>query len=102
MNKREILSVVSAIIATAEKFKNSFFWRSPNSARGRRDYEKYWTIPAAEFEYNGVKYSVAYYVECTCNNIYAHGEYYRDGKKTTLTAIKNVHKKLIEEGVTII
>ena len=102
MNNREILSVISAILATAEKFKNSYFWSAPCSAKQRRDYEKYWSIPNTEFEYDGKKYSVAYIVECSCNNIYAHGEYYRDGKKTTLTAIKNVYNKLLNEGVTIL
>ena len=96
MNALEILKALEKIISTAEKFKSAYFWSSPQKAADRRSYEKYWSIPEFTFEYDGKSYSAAYSVECTCNNVYARGIYYRDGKKTTITTLKNIYRKIKE------
>lgn len=102
MNTREILSICSAIIATAEKFKNAYFFNSPKNASGRRSYEKLYSIPETAFEYNGDTYTVEYNVTCSCNNVYAKGYYTRNGEKITLRTIKKIAAELAVAGVTII
>lgn len=97
MNKQEILSALSALVATAEKFRNAYFWSSPQKAADRRNYEKYHSIPEFAFEYDGKSYTAEYSVQCTCNNVYARGYYYRDGKKTNITTLKNVMQKIQAE-----
>ena len=82
------------LFATAEKFKNSYFWSSPGSAGGRRSYEEYYTIPEFSFDYDGHHYTAEFNVTCSCRNIYAKGYYTKDGNKTTITTLKNVYKKL--------
>ena len=102
MTTNEIMSVLSAILANAEKFKNVYFWRPEGSAASRRSLEKCYSIPEYTFNYAGHEYKVSYTVTCTCSHTEASGRYYKDGKKTNLTTIKNLHKKLSEEGVVII
>ena len=91
---KDTISAIAKIIDQAEKFKNAYFWSAPGCAGLRRSYEKSNTIPAVEWSEGGHTYSAAYKVTCSCKNVYACGEYYRDGKRTTLTAIKNSHKRL--------
>lgn len=99
---REILSICSSIIATAEKFKNAYFFSSPKSAAGRRSYEKLYSIPETTFEYNGNTYTVEYNVTCNCNNVYAKGYYTRNGEKITLRTIKKIAAEITVAGVAII
>ncbi len=91
---KNIKEQLEEVIETAEKFKNAYFWSSPSSASERRRYEKKYSIEEFCFEYDGHNYSVSYSVECSCRNIYAKGYYTKDGKKTTLTTIKNIYNKL--------
>lgn len=101
-NAFEVLSICSAIIATAEKFKNAYFFSSPKNATGRRLYEKLYSIPETTFEYDGNTYTVEYNVTCTCNNVYAKGYYTRNGEKVTLRTIKKIAAEISAAGVTII
>ena len=89
-----IVNQIENLIATAEKFRNSYFWNPPSSAGGRRSYEKYHSIPEFCWQEGGHEYTASYTVSCSCRNIYASGSYTKDGKKTTLTAIKNSLKRL--------
>lgn len=98
MNKTEVCKALETLFKTAEKFKSCYFWRSPQKAADRRYYEKQYSIPEFTFEYGGKTYNVEYSVNCTCNNVYARGRYYRDGNKTTITALKNVYRKIQQEG----
>lgn len=97
MSAKEIINALESIIATAEKFKYAYFLKPPANARGRRSYEKYHSIPFFAFKYNGIEYTCEYRISCTCSNVYAEGLYTRNGNKTTLTAIKNVLKKMKAE-----
>lgn len=95
------IETIAEIITQAEKFRNAYFFNAPFKASWRREYEKNNTFPAVEWSEGGHTYSAAYRVECSCKNVYARGDYYRDGRKTTLTAIKNSYKRLsaLETGV---
>ena len=88
------INAIRAIIEEAETMKNAYFFKSPTSAGGRRSYEKYHSHDMIEWEDNGHTYTAKYIVSCSCSNVYAKGEYTKDGKPTTLTAIKNSYMRL--------
>lgn len=91
---KNTIAAISAIIAEAETMKNAYFFTPPTSASGRRSYEKYHSHELVEWEEGGHSYSAQYTVDCSCKNVYASGSYTKDGKKTTLTAIRNSLKRL--------
>lgn len=97
MSNKEIINALESIIATACMFKGAYFFTPPGNASERRSYEKHFSIPFFAFEYNGVEYTCEYRISCSCRNVYAKGIYTRNGNKTTLTAIKNVLKKMKSE-----
>lgn len=95
--KNEIISSLTAIIEEANTMKASYFFTPPMSAGERRSYEKYHSHDEISWAEGGHEYTAAYNVTCSCKNVYARGEYTRDGKKTTLTAIKNSLKRMMQE-----
>ena len=82
------------IIREAEAMKNAYFFKAPGSKSLRRSYERYHSRDMVKWTENGHEYTAKFIVECSCSNVYARGEYTKDGKKTTLTAIKNSYKRL--------
>lgn len=98
---KDTINAIAKIITQAEKFRNAYFFGTPSKASWRREYEKNNTIAPVEWSEGGHTYSAAYRVECSCKNVYARGDYYRDGRKTTLTSIKNSYKRIcaLETGV---
>jgi hypothetical protein len=92
------IAYIADVVAVAEKMSNAYFFRSPGNAGGRRSYEKYYSRPAVEWREGGHSYSAAFDVSCSCKNVYARGYYYRDGVKTTLTAIKKSLERLEKEN----
>lgn len=95
MNRDEIINALEKLFETAEKFKKSYFFSPPGNANGRRSHEKYHSIPEFTFEESGNTYTCEFVVECSCKNVYAKGKYTKNGKKTTLTAIRNAYNRLI-------
>lgn len=89
MPKNELIKKLEAIIREADHMKKSYFWRSPSLAGERRGYEKRHSHEEITWTENGSDWSARYDVRCTCQNVYASGTYTRDGRKTTLTAVKN-------------
>ena len=89
-----ITESIKAIIDEAEKMRGAYYYDSPKSAGSRRSYEKAHTHPEIMWEEGGHTYTARFTVSCSCANVYATGHYTRDGKKTTLTAIKNSYKRL--------
>ena len=89
-----MIEQIEAIIAEAEAMRGAYFFTPPTNAGGRRSYEKRHSHPLTEWEEGGHRYTAEYTVRCTCGNVYASGEYTRDGKRTTLTAVKNSLKRL--------
>ena len=88
------LKAINAIIEEAVRMKNAYFFIPPQNAGMRRSYEKYHSHEKIVWTDNGHEYSAEYIVTCSCRNVYAKGEYTKDGKPTTLTAIKNSYKRL--------
>ena len=94
MSNKELLVNVGAIIAEADRMRGAYFFSPPGNAAGRRGYEQYHSHDKVDWEEGGHKYSASYTVTCSCRNVYAHGDYFKDGKKTTLTAIKNSYERM--------
>lgn len=93
---KEIINKINAIVEEATFMKNAYFWNPPCNATGRRSYEKQHSHSVVEWNEGGHHYTAEYTVSCSCKNIYAYGTYTRDGKKTTLTAVKNSLNRMEE------
>ena len=94
MNKNEIIAHLENVIDTAETCRNAYFWTPGGTASSRRRNESRRNIPAVEFEIGKDTWEIGYSYSESCSNVYASGAYYRNGKKTTLTAVRNLLKKL--------
>lgn len=82
------------IIDEADNMKNAYFFRPPCNASGRREYERYHSHAKIEWVENGDLYTAEYTVTCTCSSVRAKGNYTRNGKKVTLTAIRNSYNRI--------
>lgn len=89
-----MIELIESIIAEADRMKSAYFFTPPTSAGERRSYEKRHSHPLVEWTEGGHTYTARYDVSCSCKNVYASGEYTKDGRKTTLTAIKNSLKRM--------
>lgn len=94
MTRQEIIQALRDIVAEADAMKSAYFFTPPAGAGARRSYEKRHSHDKIEWEEGGHTYSAAYTVRCSCKNVYTDGVYTRDGKKTTLTAIKNSLRRM--------
>lgn len=89
-----IMTKLNNIISLAEEMRNAYFWSSPGNAASRRWYERNHSVDKIEWDEGGHHYTAEYDTTCSCHHIYASGYYTRDGKKTTLTAIRNSYKRM--------
>ena len=90
----ETIKKINEIITEAAAMKGCYFWQSPGSAGARRSYEKKHSHDEITWTDGKDTYTAEYSVRCSCSNIYATGTYTKNGKKTTLLAIKNSLKRL--------
>lgn len=90
------LASIAAIIDLAESMKNAYFFAPPCTAVARRAYEDVYSAPMVEWDEGGRHYTAEYTTTCSCSNVYAKGTYTRDGKPTTLAAIRNSYRRLTE------
>lgn len=90
----QVINRVQGIVDEAAEMKGAYFWTPPANADGRRKYERQHTHKKVTWCENNHKYSAEFSVKCSCKNIYTYPEYYRDGNRTTLTAIKNSLKRM--------
>lgn len=88
-NRDEVIRKLSEIVREAERMQNTYWWNTPTSASGRRSYEKKHSHEKITWTENGSEWTASYTVVCTCSYIKASGDYTRDGRKTTLTAIRS-------------
>ena len=89
-----LLQAIAEIIDDADKHRSCYFWSSVGNASARRSYERKHSHDTVEWTENGHTYTAAYDVRCSCKNVYARGTYTKDGKPTTLLAIRNSFKRL--------
>ena len=93
---KEDLITLACIIKTAEEMKNSYFWNAPSSSSQRRRYEEQHTFDEIAWTEGGNEYTAKYTVTCSCRNIYARGHYTKNGKNTTMIAIRNSYNRMTE------
>lgn len=89
-----MINKIRNLVNLAEEFRGAYFFTPPCTAGARRSYEKRHTVPEFSWEEGGNTYTAEFIVDCSCKNVYAHGNYTKNGNKTTLTAIKNSLKRL--------
>lgn len=100
MSLETIAEQVEEVINQNERFRSSYFWSPPRNAASRRSYESRESIEEFEFKFDGREYSLEFTVDCSCKNIYVYRKFFwrKSGeefwKKTTITRIKNVLKKM--------
>lgn len=94
-DRENLLMCLKGIIDTADYMRNSYWFQSPSSAKGRRSYEKRHTHERIEWTEGKHTYTAEYSVSCSVHHVYARGYYTRDGKQTTLTAIKYSYDRMI-------
>ena len=93
----EIITKLEKLFNIAEKYKNSYTWNSDNGNMKQREWkEKQDSIDVFEWYESGDKYTAEYTVKISRYNVYAYGTYTKNGMKTTLTAIKNSYKRLLQ------
>lgn len=95
--EQSIKGAIKAIIDEADKMSGAYFFIPPQNAGGRRSYEQYHSHDEVRWNEGGHEYTARYEVRCSCKNVYAKGEYTKDGQRTTLTAIKNSYKRMFAE-----
>lgn len=90
----ETITAIRSIVNQAEKFRSCYFWKPEGSAGARRTMEKRESRDKVEWTEGGHTYTAAFRVGCYCSHTEARGEYTKDGRKTTLTAIRNSLKRM--------
>ena len=93
-NLKEIVHAVRRIVDEAERMRGAYFFTPPANAYGRRKDEQEHSHAKVQWKEGGHAYTAEYCVSCSCRNVYARGTYTRDGKETTITAIRNSLKRM--------
>lgn len=94
MTNSEIISALRDLVDLAESMRNAYFFTPPCNASGRRSYEARHSVPEITWTDGKDTFSASFTTSCSCANVYASGCYTRNGKKTTLTAVRNSLKRL--------
>lgn len=97
-NNKTIISDLENLLTIAEKCRHAYFWKPDSSAGGRRYMERKYSVPEISWNEGGHEYTAEFVMQCSCKNVYTWGRYYKDGNKTTLTAIKNSYKRLVSSA----
>jgi len=84
---KQIKNRLAEIVDRHEKLSKSYFWSPNGNASGRRNAEK---RNNDKFETEILKISAENDYRESCKNVYYHGYFYVNGKKTTVTKIKNI------------
>lgn len=79
----EAQKAIKTWMTLSEKFRNSYFWKSPMSASSRRHMEQ-----VNSFKYEDEHLSLSFSISCSCKNIYVNKSVSIDGKPTNATALK--------------
>jgi len=85
---KQIKDRLAEIVERHEKLSKSFFWSPSGNASGRRSAEKRNNDKFETNLFGGISAENNY--RESCKNIYYHGYFYVNGKKTTVAKIKNI------------
>lgn len=92
--ERNTIVKIGMMLATADRMRNAYFWMPPSNAGSRRSYERQNSVNTITWKESGHVYTAEFRTICSCAHIYTKGIYTKDGKKTTLLAIRNSYKRL--------
>ena len=84
---KQIKNRLKEIVERHEKFSNAYFWTPSQNASGRRNAEKRNNV---FFESSILNISAKNDYSESCHHVYYKGIFYVDGKKCTVTKIKNI------------
>lgn len=84
---KQVKNRLAEIVDRHEKLSRSYFWSPSGNASGRRNAEK---RNNDKFECGWLGISAENDYRESCAHVYYHGYFYVDGKKTTVTKIKNI------------
>lgn len=97
LSDKDLCYKLKYTIECAERYKNTYFWKSSSSASTRRANELMFSkkYPDYSFEYKGDKYNVSFDYRESGSHVYFSLDIYKnDYSKSNLTVIKNLYKKL--------
>ena len=86
---KKVIATVGQIEKLAYKYRNSWFWTKNGNSSSRSWQESRDRVDCIEWSEGYHTYSASWNVSISRRNVYVHAVYFRDGKKTTLTAIRN-------------
>ena len=92
----ELIHRIEDVVDMADKMKNAWFWEGGGNESTRKYYDKKHSVPEVCWEDGGKKYSAEFCTSSSYRHVYTKGYYYRDGKETTLTAIRNSYYRMDE------
>lgn len=95
----ELLTKLKKLIDIHDRYQHSFYYSPAPSAASRRFNEAKNSVPTFSFTFGGDLYSLAYEYRETCKNIYAKGQYYRNGIRITVREIRKLVALIEKEEV---
>lgn len=93
-----IINELKEIINTAEICKSAYFWRNNGNSSCRAYAERKYNRPEITWTEGGDTYTAEYSFRQSREHTYAKGIYTKNGKTTTLTAIRNSYNRLLAEN----
>jgi len=78
-----------SILATHDKMKNSYHWRSPSTA-GQRFYMEQQNSQDLDFMFRGSAYQIEQRTRCSCANVYYSLRVHVNGMRKDVRAIRRL------------
>lgn len=94
---KDLFEAYDSLCRSISRTQGCYFWRGDNGNRAARDWRaQQYEIPEFSWVEAGHTYTAAFSFYQTRNRTIASGSYTKDGKKTTITAIRNSVNRLKE------
>lgn len=88
------------LVRVYEYVRYAYFWRPPMTASLRRSIEEN-SVPKITWEEGGHSYSAEIAIRVSRKHVYVHKGFYKDGEKTTWTAIRNSIQRITSKGCEV-
>jgi hypothetical protein len=95
VSRKRATEIIQALCEHSTRFKNAYFFRPPQSASGRRWYEKSNSIKKQFYwvhEHKRYEVSIDFTVSVSCRNVYINRVYTLNKKPCNLLKLKNLIK----------
>ncbi len=97
LHLRCIYSMGMYVVNTAESMRHADFWSCDQNASLRARYDKEHSAGPVNWTEGGHQYSAQFRTSASRRNVYTYRYYYKDGQKTTLTAIKKSLERMAHQ-----